>query len=84
MISNALKFTPCEGSAKLVASVVTSLGEPVTDTNRENDILFHIEVHDTSPGISSVRESRINTRALYLAMHVHIQSAEYLVNMQEN
>jgi signal transduction histidine kinase len=58
MVSNALKFTPAEGTVKLICKLLTPMGESVDnseDFNPTDDVHFRFEVHDTGPGISVVR-----------------------------
>ena len=58
LVSNALKFTPAEGTVKLICKLITPLGEPVDvtdDLDPSEDVHFRFEVHDTGPGISPVR-----------------------------
>jgi signal transduction histidine kinase len=63
MVSNALKFTPAEGTVKLICKLLSPLGEPVDiaaeDFNPTDDVHFRFEVHDTGPGISVVRARHV-------------------------
>jgi signal transduction histidine kinase len=63
LVSNALKFTPAGGTVKLVCTLLTSLGEPLTvidDSLADQDAVhFRFEVHDTGPGISAVSASEL-------------------------
>jgi signal transduction histidine kinase len=63
MVSNALKFTPAEGTVKLTCKLLTPMGEPVhiaaEDFNPTDYVHFRFEVHDTGPGISVVRARHV-------------------------
>jgi hypothetical protein len=70
LVSNALKFTPAGGTVKLVCTLLTSLGEPLTEIHDsladQDAVHFRFEVFDTGPGMSVVSASELFLHAVVL------------------
>ena len=65
-LSNALKFTPENGSVEVKASVVTDTAD--SQPQRKSQTFLRIEVIDSGPGIAKVRGDTLQTRNAFLAL----------------